>query len=433
MLRIILPQRKLPRIFAAPLVAAALAILAGCDRPTAGPAAATQPARAVRVQVARSVVRDLPVTLTVSGSLFGDEQATLSAKVGGRIAETMADVGDRVGPGAVLAQIDPTDYRIEVAQRELALKEALARLGLGELPGSEFDVRRIAPVERAKFQRDNASAKLERAAALMSADRPPISEQEFADMQTQFEVARRDYDVAVLEANSQVAAARALDAQLQAARQRLAESTVRAPEQPANAPKDHFAVAARLVSAGEFVQAGTPLFRVISDRPIKFRGAVPERFSNQIRPGQPAVLRVEGVGAVPGEVRRVNPAIDPQSRTFDVEIVTPNADGRLRPGGFARATITTGEAAGVTLVPTSGVVSFAGVDRVFVIREGKAAALRVTTGDRVDQDWIALAETLPVNTPIILSGDRGIADGIPVELADPTTQPRRRSDAPPGS
>lgn len=393
--------------------------LSACDRPAVS-APATQPAGApVRVTVAPVKFVDLPTTVTASGSLFGDEQATISAKVSGRIGEIFADVGDRVGPGGKLAQIDATDYEISASQKKLAVKEALAKLGLSEIPDEKFDPTLVATVERARFQRDNAKAKLDRVSTLMTNNPPPISAQEFADMQTEFEVARRDFDSAVLDAQAQLAMARARAAETRAAEQLLADTTIRAPLQPTSAPADHFAIAARLVSPGEFVSAGTALFRVVSDRPIKFRGAVPERYSSVVKVGQEALLRVDGVGDVPAKVSRVSPAIDPLSRTFEVEIQTPNTDGRLRPGGFARATIRVGAEQQVSVVPSEAIISFAGVDRVFIVKDGKAVGTRITPGDKLPEGT-PIKEKLPPDTQVILRGDRGVADGIAVTIATTT-------------
>ncbi|MCS7033413.1 MAG: efflux RND transporter periplasmic adaptor subunit [Phycisphaerae bacterium] len=395
-----------------------LTTLLGCDSPRNPSSAAQSAAEStppVRVQVAEVTTADLPVTVAVTGTLFGDEQTTISAKVSGKIAELFADVGDRVAPGAPLAQLDPTDYQIELLQKELAVKEALAKLGLQSLPQQDFDVTRIATVERARFQRENAKARLERAAMLMQNVPPPISEQEFADIQTQYEVAQRDFDVAVLEAQAQIAMARARDAEAQAARSRLEDTLIRAPLRRTQTPGDQFAVAGRLVSVGEFVTVGANLFRLVADRPIKFRGAMPERYTSTVAPGQRARLHVEGIGEVEGTVSRVNPAVDPASRTFEVEIVTPNSDGRLRPGAFARADVIVGEARDVQLVPAAAVVSFAGVDRVFIVQDGKARGVRISPRESVG-NRVAIAERLPPGAPIILRGDRGVAEGVPVEI-----------------
>src|SRR5690554_6753374 len=100
---------------------ALLAGITGCTEPELTNAAErsgeTEPIE-VAVAPARWVV--VPRTIPVTGSLYGDEQATLAAKVPGRVLEVLVDVGDRVAAGEELARIDPTDYRLAVEQRALA-------------------------------------------------------------------------------------------------------------------------------------------------------------------------------------------------------------------------------------------------------------------------------------------------------------------------
>ena len=281
-------------------------------------------------------IEPLERTVGVPGQLYGDEQATISAKVPGRVRDVLADVGDRISDGAVLARIDPTDYELVVAQKELALAETLAKLGLDELPPAKFDVNSVATVQRAGHEAQNAKAKLDRAKQLHEETPPLISDQEFADIQTAQEVAGSDLSVAVLEAKSTLSQARSRSSELDAARQRLADTEVRAPgTAPAAAPATmpaadasaatraattdpaqasvlpRFAVTERLISPGEYVREGDPLYRVVADNPIKFRAGVSERFVPDVKTGQSVKLRVEGFDRTfAGIVSRVNPAID---------------------------------------------------------------------------------------------------------------------------
>jgi multidrug efflux pump subunit AcrA (membrane-fusion protein) len=96
-----------------------LLALAGCGREdgAASPAAAgAQRDAAVPVTLAPVRHENVDRTVSVIGSIYGDEQVLISAEVPGRISRIVADVGDRVAEGAVLARIDPTDYQLMVDQ-----------------------------------------------------------------------------------------------------------------------------------------------------------------------------------------------------------------------------------------------------------------------------------------------------------------------------
>lgn len=431
--------RRLPRMRAIGHLVSSFLLVTSLSACGAGESEspATQPTQAreaVPVELAAVRIEPLARTIEVYGQLYGDELATISAKVPGRVREIIADVGDRVAAAASLARIDPTDYELVVSQRELALAETLAKLGLDELPPKDFDVTKVATVERAAHEAQNAQAKLERARQLHEQDPPLISDQDFADTSTAHEVARSDYDVAILEAQSLLALARSRASELEAAQQRLYDSTVRAPGAPrlaATAPADsatqsasaegvpRYAVIERIISQGEYVREGDPLYRVVADDPIKFRAGVSERFVPEVRTGQPVVLRVEGYEELfSGRVSRINPAIDPDSQTFDVEVLIENRDRKLKPGAFARAEIVVGEDPGVTFVPKSAVVSFAGVDRVFSVKDGAAIEHQVRLRETERDDYVGLMEPLENITEVVTTGSQRLADKVPVIVAD---------------
>src|SRR5688572_19273061 len=290
------------RMFAALLLAAPLA--AGCSEEADAKTGeggqqqrANQPA--VPVTLAPTVVKPLQRTVDVVGTLYGDEETTISAKVPGRVTEVMKDVGDRCGDGEPLAQIDRIDYELARTQAEMAVRETLAKLGLTEIPQGEFDPTKVPTVERARLQLANAEAKFRRGEQLFRQTPPLISEQDFADLQTAQQVAKSDHDVALLTARSLLAEAGTRRSELDLASQRLADTTVRAPGNPAatqpsgEAPAGRFAVSERLVSPGEYVSAGAAMFRLVADNPIKLRASVPERFVSRLAVGQQARISVE--------------------------------------------------------------------------------------------------------------------------------------------
>lgn len=362
----------------------------------------------------------MPRTIEVVGTLFGDEEATIAAKTSGRVLDIQADLGDRVEDAQPLASIDPTDYRLEVERRELALAELLAKLGLAELPVGTFDVAVVPTVRRAALQSANAAARLARARQLFERDPPLMSPQDFADIETQAQVSKQDLDVAMLEARAILAQARSRAAELAVARQTLSDTVVRAPQGTGERPR-RWAVAERLVSVGEFVQPGRAMYRLIVDDPIKWRVAVPERFVGQVRPGQSANLRVESASA-DGTVFRVSPAVDVDSRTFAVEILVANAGRALKPGGFARGTITIGELPDMAVVPPEAMITFAGITRVFSVRDGKAQAHEVNVIQRDDRR-VVLDGPLDGVREVVVGGLARLANGVPVTLDSASTAP----------
>lgn len=392
------------------------AVGVGCDgqKQPANRPAATQPAQPVTVKTAPVSPSTIDETIEIVGTLFGEEEAIISAKSAGRVMAIYGDLGDRVAAGAVLAQVDPTDYQFALQQAQLALREQLAKLGLSEMPPENFDPTTVATVQRAAVQTENAKARLERARQLFQQTPPLISEQEFADIETQYAVYQRDYDVAVLEAQSTLASAKSLQAAMLIAQQQLEDTTVRVPQSQSLPPDTQYAVAERRVSIGELVQQGTTMYKVIADRTIKLRAAVPERFAGRVQKDQAVTLRVESnEQPVLGQVSRVSPSVDVNSRTFGIEATFDNAEGRLRPGAFARGTVKVGTRNDVTTVPPEALYSFAGLEKVFTVVDGKAVEHRVNVLQRSDRG-IIVEGNLGGAKQAIITGLARMADGVPV-------------------
>ena len=425
------PHSAVPRFpIAAMLLVLAITLLGGCggdeETSASGPEGATE-AAGIPVVLAPTQTRPVVRTVEVVGTLYGDIETTVGAKVPGRIAVVEHDVGDRVAPGAVLAIVDQTDYELLVDQRETALAESLARLGLQEVPGPEFDASTLATVEQARLQSANASARYERARDLFEQTPPLISPQDFADLETAFEVAESTYQVALLEAQGRLAGVITAQQQLEAARQQLADTVIRAPfpnqpqahaaqEQaiPTTRPSDWtYGIAERLVEVGEYVAPGAPAFRLVASDPIRFRASVLERHAGEVTVGQNVRVEVEGQPSVEGTVSRINPQINLRNRRFMIEVYIPNLQERLRPGAFARGAVVIGEEPDVTFVPQDAVYSYAGVDKVFTVEDGKAVQHVVKTGER-QGSMVAIREGFRGPAQVVVSGVTRLANGTPV-------------------
>jgi len=409
----------------------------GCDRDADAKRAEERAADPIAVTVAPSLVAPVQRSVEITGTLFGDEEATVSAKVPGRIVAILRDVGDRTASGEPLAQIDRTDYELAVAQKQMAMQASLAKLGLTEMPDESFDLNRVPTVERARLQSANAEQKLNRAQKIFQQETPGISEQDYADLKTAFDVAKSNYEVELLTARSLLADARAARSDLQLESQKLRDSTIRAPEaattqQATQAPPspqklapEQYAVASRMVSIGEYVREGTPLFRLVADDPVKYRAQVPEKFLSQVKTGQQVRVQVAAYPEIfQGAVSRISPAVDRTSRTFEVEMLLPNPTGKLQPGSFATGNILTRVEEKVTLVPTSALVTFAGVTKVFTVENGKAVEKKIETGQRVG-DNVEVVSGLNDPVPVVIQGKNRLATGTPVTVSAATQSATR--------
>ena len=108
---------------------------------------------------------------------------------------------------------------------------------------------------------------------------------------------------------------------------------------------------------------------------------MPEREALDVGAGLMVRVSVEGAeGTHQGRIVRLSPAIDEANRTLLVETEVSNTNNSLRPGAFARAEIIASSSQRALMVPAAAIVTFAGIDRVFTVQDGKAAEKRVRTG-----------------------------------------------------
>lgn len=407
--------------------------LAGCNKPAngsgGGKGASPTPTEKVKVTLGSSKVQPVQRSVSVVGTLYGDEETVISAKIAGRIVDVFRDMGDRVTLGEPLAQIDETDYKLELAQRQSAIGATLAKLGLTEMPKGNFDPSQVPTVVRAQRQMENAQAKLNRGKQLFEAKPPLMSEQDFADLQTGYDVAKSNYDVELLTARSLLADAQMRKADLNVSQQRVADTTVRAPGKSGvgsghaavtlatTQPTPPYAVAARFVSVGEYVKEGAALFKLVADNPIKFRAQVPERFVDEVKAGQTVSVTVAAYkDAFSGKIARINPQIDLANRMFQVEVLVDNPKGLLRPGAFATGSIATYVEPQVTFVPQEAVIAFAGVKKVFTVKDGKAVEAVIDTAPGKEANYVEVTRGLTGEQPVVVTGASKLAGGTPVEV-----------------
>jgi RND family efflux transporter MFP subunit len=137
------------------------------------------------------------------------------------------------------------------------------------------------------------------------------------------------------------------------------------------------------VSPGQYVNAGAPIATLVRMHPLRLQADVPERDASSVKVGQEVTVQVEGDTAqYAGRVVRVSPAIDEQSRSLRIEAEVGNERGNIRPGSFATANIIVASETPAIVVPTSAIVSFAGVEKVLTVAGGKVVEKRVELGRR---------------------------------------------------
>jgi len=333
------------------LLGALPVLLVSCGKPEQ-PKSARPDAAARSVRVARAETRPMERALQVVGALSAREEATVAAQVAGQIEKSLVDLGDRVEAGQELVLIDTAAYEAQV-------RESAANLA------------------RANAAAANAARNLKRT----------------QDLQQDKIASTSELDTAVSESEKAQADVKAAEAADAIARLNLERSRVRAPFTGA--------VAQRVASAGDYVSVGAPIVRLVQNDPLRLRLEVPERESVAVRVGQMVRVRVEGdTNVYSGKLARVAPAIRESDRMLQIEGDVPN-QGVLRAGLFARAEIIVQANEPAVSVPASALVVFAGLEKVLLVRDGRATEKSVVTGRR-DGGWVEIVSGLSPGDTVVL-------------------------------
>lgn len=368
------------------------AALAGCGKdPAARGAKEDKAPRPVKTGVAAT--GSLERVVKASGTLAADDEAVLGAKVAGQIASLEVDLGSAVAADQPLAKLVAIDFELRLAQATAALEQARARLGLA--PGeraSAIDPARTSVVRQATAARDDARVRRDRARALFARELLPQSELDTAE--SAFNLAEARLDDARDEVRNRQALVAQRESERDLARQQLRDAVLTAPFSGT--------VGARHVATGEYVSAGQSIVTLVRVDPLRLRLEIPEREAGGIRAGQAVRLSVSGEAlAHEGRVARLSPTIAESSRTLLIEAEVPNPKGTLRPGAFATVEIVVASGEPAVLAPAAALVTFAGVDRMLAVVDGKTVEKRVKLGRRVG-DALEILEGLEAGARVVL-------------------------------
>lgn len=177
-------------------------------------------------------------------------------------------------------------------------------------------------------------------------------------------------------------------------------------------------VTARNYDNGDMYSGGDPVLVVEQITPVKLLINVSEGYFTKVKKGAPVAVKVDVYGEeeFEGKVSIVYPTVNPNTRTFPVEIKLDNRDQKVRPGMFARATLNFGTQDHV-VVPDLAIVKRAGSgDRyVYVYKDGKVSYNKVQLGRRMDTEY-ELLSGVDNNSQVVIAGQSKLADGVEVDV-----------------
>lgn len=332
------PRRRWLFIVAAVVIVVLLLmmILGGGDKTDAAEAANgdTQVMQLNPVEVSTATPTLLRQTVRVTGTLSPLTTTQLSARVNAPIARVLVRSGDAVAKGDQLLVMETDDLTTQLEQQRANARSTAANLALA----------------RSQLARDRS---------LGERGLTPASSIESQRAQ-----------VAALEANLD-----ALELSVQSAERSLADAVVTAPVAGR--------VANRSVEVGQYVSTGTLLMTLVDLSFMEVAANVPLRAIDQIKPGQTALVQVDGIHSerFVGTVDRINPVAADGTRTAPVYVRVPNPQERLRGGMFSSVEIVVAERSQALAVPVDAVREDNQGRYVLFLNNGELERTSVDTGE----------------------------------------------------
>ena len=343
--------------------------------------------------------------LQVAGEFLPYQEVELHAKVAGYIKRINVDIGDRVKTGQVLATLDVPELQAQVQGATAGVRQTREQI-----------TRAKSEVQQAQANHDALHSESQRLQQAANAQPGLIAQQELDDAMAKDQAAAAQVDAAKsgLSATEQQLGVSQAD---QLRYSSLADySRITAPF--------NGVVTWRYADTGALIQAGTsnsgsmPVVKLAEIDVLRLRLPVPESLAPFVHVGDTAQIQVQALNRTfSGRVARDTEALDPSTRTMQVEIDVPNPKGQLAPGMYAQVTLDIERAGDALMVPIQAID----------LSGGQPAVMLVDSSNHVQRRAVQVGISTANHTEIVSglqAGDKVIATNLSSYQAGEFVQPK---------
>lgn len=319
-----------------------------------------------KVEIAVAEIREMSPTVEFPGTVVSLNDSRIAAEVEG-VLVWIAEVGDEVGKGDVLARIDPR--LLEIAVRR-------ARADVARLESDlQYRQRQLERTENLAVANNASATLLDETRAL------------------------RD------QAEHQLADARAV---LEQAEEDLRRAEIRA------AFAGH--VTERVASVGEYINVGEDVLRLVDTHRIEIALPAPIALTRFVRPGQSVRVR-NGTEDRQHPVRTVVPVGDAVSRMVEIRLRATDSDWLV--GTPVQVNLPGGQSTRSVAVPRDALVERAGRALVYKVNDDGTASQVVAEIESTVGLWVAIANGIEAGDRVIIRGAERLSNGQAVEIVQP--------------
>jgi RND family efflux transporter MFP subunit len=332
--------------------------------------------------------------LNASGYVTARRQATVSAKVTGKVGEVLIEEGMKVKEGQVLARLDDSNIKtsLDVAEAQLQSTRLTLEETRAQLKQADLEFARDTELAKAKFISPSDLDKAESDAMTLRA-----------------RVSRQQLDITTAER------------QVALWKQQIEDMVIRAPFDGVITTKN--AQPGEMLSpvsaGGGFTRTG--IGTVVDMNSLEIELDVNENYINRVEPGQPAEATLDAYPdwKIPCKVIAIIPTADRQKSTVKVRVGFDKLDPRILPDMSVKVAFRETAAAPVSvtravLVPKNALLSQDGRDVVFVAQNGRAERRAVTVSDTQGDDSV-LSAGVSAGEIIVVNPPPTLKDGTPVK------------------
>ncbi len=346
----------------------------------ANPAASPVP-----VTVSKTVAAPLSVQLHLVGTLTSGSNVTVTTQVAGSLVSVPVQVGQTVKKGDVVARVDDSSIRQQLAQAQAGLLQAQNTSGA------------------ARATLDMAASTLDRIKSVYALG--GASAQDLQQAQTQYASAQANYQ------NAGGAAIQSAKAAVNNLKVLLAKTVITSPI--------NGIVSARNLQAGEVAAPGVPILSIVQGQPRKIVATIPAVQANLVNPGDAMQVKFDALPGktYPAKVTSVNPASVATGNFYPLEASLERSNAELRAGMVANATINSQLPASTVVVPLTAVVRIGAQNYVYVVKGDQVTRTPVqlgSLGKQGSEEKVAVISGLSEGSTIVQSGVDALWDGAPI-------------------
>ena len=325
--------------------------------------------------------------LSVVGTLVSGSDVSIAAQVPGSLSAVTAQVGDPVKKGEVLARIDDSTFRVQLAQAQAALLQVQTGQGSSQ-----------ANLALATRTLDRVKSVYELGG---------VSQQDLQNAQTQY-------------TNAQVAAQNASGGAEAAAQAAVDNLKLTLQKTVITSPIDGI-VSARSAEPGEVASPGVPIMTIVQSEPRKIVATVPSSQAGLVKAGQPMQIKFDAFPnrSYPAKITSINPSSVATGDFYPLEARLTESSPELRAGMVATGSLSSDVAAGSPVVPQSAIARIGAQNYAYVVKDGKAMRTPVQLGlsGTVDkQTEVTLVSGIPSGAQVVTSDVNALWDGAPVTV-----------------